>query len=155
MRIAKVSLWGILGVFSLLFFFTSCEESKIVEASNNDIVDFVDLVYPQLDTENSRWFFFSSASRPFGMVNLSPDTEVDGAWGSGYRYKVDTIQGFSHIHAWQLSGLSLLPVTVSEENKNTIFKDYKSKFSHEKEKVSPGYHYVELDKYRIRFTRTI
>jgi putative alpha-1,2-mannosidase len=34
----------------------------------------VDLVYPQLDTENSRWIFFSSACRPFGMVNLSPDT---------------------------------------------------------------------------------
>jgi putative alpha-1,2-mannosidase len=34
----------------------------------------VDLVFPQLDTENSRWIFFSSACRPFGMVNLSPDT---------------------------------------------------------------------------------
>ena len=34
----------------------------------------VDLVFPQLDTENSRWIFFSSACRLFGMVNLSPDT---------------------------------------------------------------------------------
>jgi len=58
----------------------------------------VDLVYPHLDSENSRWFFFSSASRPFGMVNLSPDTELNGAWGSGYRYKTDTIKGFSHVH---------------------------------------------------------
>ena len=33
----------------------------------------VDLVFPQLDSENSRWIFFSSACRPFGMVNLSPD----------------------------------------------------------------------------------
>ncbi|MFT6797494.1 MAG: putative alpha-1,2-mannosidase [Maribacter sp.] len=43
------------------------------------------MVYPQLDTEHSRWFFFASASRPFGMVHLSPDTEIEGAWGSGYR----------------------------------------------------------------------
>ena len=39
----------------------------------------VDLVYPLLDTENSRWFYFSSACRPFGMVNLSPDTQIGGA----------------------------------------------------------------------------
>ena len=154
MKIGKASLWSILGVFSLMLFFTSCEETKTVETPDTDSVDFVELVYPQLDTENSRWFFFSSASRPFGMVNLSPDTEVDGAWGSGYRYKVDTIQGFSHIHAWQLSGLSLLPVTVSEDNKNTIFRDYKSKYSHDKEKVSPGYHAVELDKYGIKVELT-
>ncbi|TQO36697.1 putative alpha-1,2-mannosidase [Arenibacter algicola] len=114
----------------------------------------VDLVYPQLDTENSRWFFFSSASRPFGMVNLSPDTEVDGAWGSGYRYKVDTIQGFSHIHAWQLSGLSVIPVTTTEENKKSIFKDFKSKFSHDKEKVSPGHHSLALEKYGINVELT-
>lgn len=109
-----------------------------------------DLVYPALDTENSRWFFFSSASRPFGMVNLSPDTEIDGAWGSGYRYKTDTIKGFSHIHAWQMSGVSVMPVTLSEANTNTIYQDFYSSFRHETEKISPGYHYVELDRYDIK-----
>lgn len=57
-----------------------------------------ELVYPQLDSENSRWIFFSSACRPFGMVNLCPDTRTNGDWGSGYHYEVDTIRGFSHIH---------------------------------------------------------
>jgi len=109
----------------------------------------VDLVYNHLDTENSRWFFFSSACRPFGMVNLSPDTEIGGAWGSGYRYLTDTVRGFSHIHAWQLSGLSVMPVTLTEENKGDIFTDFDSHFSHEKEKVSPGYQYLELDRYDI------
>ncbi len=109
----------------------------------------VDLVYPQLDTENSRWFLFSSACRPFGMVNLSPDTQLGGAWGSGYRYKTDTIKGFSHIHAWQLSGLSVMPVSISDANRKTVFNDFESKFSHETEKIAPGYHYVELDKHRI------
>lgn len=108
-----------------------------------------ELVYPLLDAANSRWFFFSSACRPFGMVNLSPDTKTSGAWGSGYLYDIDTIHGFSHIHAWQLSALSVMPVVITEENKTEIFNDYSSKFSHEKEKVAPGYHYVELEKYGI------
>src|SRR3546814_4474087 len=71
----------------------------------------VDLVQPLVDAANSRWFFFNSATRPFGMVNLSPDMEVDGDWGTGYRYHQDTIRCFSHIHGWQLSGIPVLPTT--------------------------------------------
>lgn len=126
--------------------FTACVEKPMVETVQAEPVD---LVYPLLDTENSRWFFFASANRPFGMVNLSPDTEVDGAWGSGYRYTNDTIHGFSHIHAWQLSGLSVLPVSIDGNNDKEIFKDFKSKFNHATEKIFPGYHYVELDRYGI------
>jgi predicted alpha-1,2-mannosidase len=110
----------------------------------------VDLVYPLLDSENSRWIFFSSASRPFGMVNLSPDTRINGDWGSGYRYEVDTIRGFSHIHEWQLSGLLVMPVTVTPENRISLFKDFSSKFSHATELVKPGYHSVILDRYSVK-----
>ena len=46
----------------------------------------VDLVNPFVDSHKSRWFYFNSASRPFGMVNLSPDTDTKGSWGSGYLY---------------------------------------------------------------------
>jgi predicted alpha-1,2-mannosidase len=113
----------------------------------------VDLVYPLLDTENSRWFFFSSACRPFGMVNLSPDTEVGGAWGSGYRYKSETVKGFSHIHAWQLSGPSVMPVVV-DGNEAEVFADGASSFSHATERVSPGYHVLELDRYGIKVELT-
>lgn len=73
--------------------FNSCAENQTKS------FDAASYVYPFLDSENSRWFFFSSATRPFGMVNLSPDTELNGAWGSGYRYKVDSVKGFSHVHA--------------------------------------------------------
>jgi len=110
----------------------------------------VDRVYPYLDAANSRWFFFSSASRPFGMVNLSPDTEIGGAWGSGYRYNTEEIKGFSHIHAWQLAGVSIMPVAKDKLDKNTIkniAKDYYSAFSHDKEIVKPGYHKVFLERY--------
>ncbi|MDO6516930.1 GH92 family glycosyl hydrolase [Zobellia uliginosa] len=148
---SKVSLYGI--CISLAVALSSCGAEN-QGPQTVEMVEPVDMVYPQLDTENSRWFFFSSASRPFGMVNLSPDTEVDGAWGSGYRYKVDTVQGFSHIHAWQLSGLSVMPVTIDDTNRKAIFTEFRSKFDHDKEMVSPGYHYLELEKYDINVELT-
>jgi len=110
----------------------------------------VDLVYPLLDSENSRWIFFSSASRPFGMVNLSPDTRIIGDWGSGYHYEVDTIRGFSHVHEWQISGLLVMPVTIPSTNKEALFTDFSSKFSHANETVKPGYHSVLLDRYSVK-----
>jgi len=108
----------------------------------------VDLVEPLVDAANSRWFFFSSATRPFGMVNLSPDMGLGGAWDSGYRYNQDTIRFFSHIHAWQLSGIPVLPTTGP--NKGHLGPHaYGSKFSHEEEIVKPGYHKVFLQDYGI------
>lgn len=145
-RLIKGVFWTFLATFSL----ASCKkQNRHLPGTKNHESKFVDLVYPQLDTENSRWFYFSSASRPFGMVNLSPDNEIDGAWGSGYRYKVDTIKGFSHVHGWQTSGLSVMPLSISDKNKTTAFTDFYSKFSHKKEKVSPGYHLIELERYGI------
>ena len=88
----------------------------------------VDLVRPLVDAANSRWFFFNSATRPFGMVNLSPDMKIDGAWQSGYRYNLDSIRSISHVHAWQLSGIPVLP--VSGDFKGHLGPDvYRSKFS--------------------------
>ncbi len=109
----------------------------------------VDLVYPQLDSENSRWIFFSSASRPFGMVNLCPDNRINGDWGSGYHYEVDTIKGFSHLHEWQISGLLVMPVTLPSAGKESLFTDFSSTFSHANETVKPGYHAVLLDRYSV------
>ncbi|KQC29547.1 GH92 family glycosyl hydrolase [Flagellimonas eckloniae] len=120
---------------------------KVSQPNLESSIAPVDMVYPQLDTENSRWFLFTSASRPFGMVNLSPDTQLKGTWGSGYRYEIDTIKGFSHIHGWQLSGLSVMPIVIKNGTKNIFYKDFYSKFSHDSEKVSPGYHSVHLNRY--------
>ncbi|MGJ8680921.1 GH92 family glycosyl hydrolase [Paraglaciecola sp.] len=110
--------------------------------------DPVDYVWPWLDSANSRWFYFNSATRPFGMVNLSPDTEINGAWGSGYRYNTLEVKGFNHVHAWQLSGLSVMPVS-SENSINDIRDDYYSAFSHDTETVKAGYHKLTLDRYAI------
>jgi predicted alpha-1,2-mannosidase len=116
-------------------------------------VEPVELVYPTLDSANSRWFFFDSASTPFGLVNLSPDTEVDGAWGSGYRYNDKEIKGFSHVHAWQLSALSVMP-SSSKLPLNELKKDFSSPFDHKNESIKPGYHQVFLDRPKINVELT-
>jgi len=108
----------------------------------------VQLVDPLIDTHKSRWFYFNSACRPFGMVNLSPDTDVKGTWNSGYLYGSKDIRCFSHIHAWQLSGIPVLPIT-GEMIGHQGMDAYKSPFSHDKETVRPGYHQVTLDRYGI------
>lgn len=90
---------------------------------------------------------FPGAVVPFGMVQLSPDTRVDGSWeGCGGYYNPDTvIYGFTHTH---LSGTGcsdygdvlIMPVINSNN-----FKTYSSKYSHLKEKASAGYYQVKLE----------
>ncbi len=146
MKLNRIFKIESIGIGFILIFLVSCKTGNPASLEKEQLVD---KVYPLLDTENSRWFFFSSASRPFGMMNLSPDTEIKGDWGSGYKYKTDTIRGYSHIHEWQMAGLSVMPVTISGENKKNIFTDFHSKFSHETEKITPGFHSLKLDRYQI------
>ena len=91
-------------------------------------VDFVD---PRIDTHQTRWIFFASASRPFGMVSLSPDTKLDGDWGAGYIYVEPYIRAFSHIHDWQLAGVPVMPI-VGRMNGHEGYEAYKAPFSHER-----------------------
>ncbi|MBI1343302.1 MAG: glycoside hydrolase family 92 protein [Terrimonas sp.] len=129
----------------LLFFQTGYLDGQNTSSA---LTEKVDLVEPMVDAANSRFFFFSSACRPFGMVNLSPDMVVNGTWGAGYRYNIDTVRCFSHIHGWQLSGIPVLPTTG-------VFKGqlgpdvYGSSFSHHDEKAQPGYHKLLLKDYGI------
>ena len=104
----------------------------------------VDWIKPEIDTVNPRYFYFSSACRPFGMVNLSPDTQPDKTWKSGYRYYDEKIECFSHIHGWQIAGLPVMPIT-----EQTDLANYASKFSHEDETIKAGYHKVVLQDHDI------
>ena len=110
--------------------------------------DLTQFVNPYIDTHNSRWFYFNSASRPFGMVNLSLDTQTKGSWESGYLYGDNQIRCFSHIHAWQLSGVPVMPI-VGEMTGHQGMDEYQSDFSHDDEVVQAGYHKVLLKKYGI------
>lgn len=146
MDLNKIYKTGRIAIGLTLVFLVSCNAQTALSLKKKQLSD---MVYPLLDTENSRWFYFSSASRPFGMVNLSPDTEISSDWGGGYKYTTDTIKGFSHVHEWQMSGVSVMPVTIAAKEKQTIFKDFYSGFSHKNETITPGYHSVKLDRYQI------
>jgi len=96
---------------------------------------------------------FPGATLPFGMVQLSPDTRIDGSWDgcSGYHYSDSIIYGFSHTHlsgtgASDYGDIMLMPTMGIDSLKP---EDYSSTFSHEKEKALAGYYSVHLDKYDI------
>lgn len=132
-----------------LKYIVSCLISfSVINSSFSQKTRPVDMVNPWVDTANSRWFFFNSASRPFGMVNLSPDTGVNSDWGSGYRYHSDSIKCFSHVHDWQLSGVPVMP-TNGDFKGHLGNAKYGSLFAHNKEVVKAGYHKVVLDAYNI------
>ena len=91
---------------------------------------------------------YPGAVVPHGMVQLSPDTRLEGWDGcSGYHYSDDYIYGFTHTH---LSGtgcsdygdILLMPMNGTPSMDNKI---YGSKFSHANEKAAPGYYSVQLD----------
>ena len=114
---------------------------------------------------------FPGACVPFGIVQLSPDTDtiphnIDGAYQervyeycAGYQYKDSTIVGFSHTHfngtghsdlgdvliMPSIGELKLRPGTADDPEKG-----YRSRFSHETEIASPGYYEVILDDYDIK-----
>lgn len=129
--------------FVRYLFLSLCLSAQILYAQKP-----VDLVNPFVDSYKSRWFFFSSASRPFGMVNLSPDTDTQSSWNSGYLYGSEHIRCFSHIHAWQMSGVAVMP-TVGEFKGHKGMDIYQSKFTHEGEIAKPGYHKVYLSDYDV------
>ena len=96
---------------------------------------------------------FPGATTPFGMVQLSPDTRIDGSWDgcSGYHYSDKTIYGFSHTHlngtgCSDYGDIMLMPTMGEPSFDNKI---YSSTFSHQNEKASAGFYSVKLDKHNI------
>src|ERR1044072_6754899 len=92
-----------------LFCFIACllSFSILLQAQLKKPVDYAD---PLIGTSESRWMLNPGASLPFGMVQLSPDNQGTD-WKAGYDYTLASISGFSHIHAWTMAGLSVMPTT--------------------------------------------
>lgn len=132
--------------------------------------DFVSYVNPMVGTKNMG-HTFPGAVMPFGMVQLSPETdtvayELNGNYNpnvykycSGYQYEDKTIVGFSHTHFSgtghsDLGDLLIMPTTGSlklnpgtQENPQS---GYRSRFSHENEISEPAFYSVLLDDYDIK-----
>ncbi|MDO1502401.1 GH92 family glycosyl hydrolase [Winogradskyella maritima] len=105
---------------------------------------------------------YPGASAPFGMMQLSPDTRLEGWDGcSGYHYTDSYIYGFSHTH---LSGTGisdygdvlLMPTNKPIFNNGADGKEgYRAHFSHDNEFAEPGYYKVKLDSVNIDVELTV
>ncbi len=116
----------------------------------------IDYVNPFIGT-GGHGHTYPGATTPFGMVQLSPDTRIDGWDGcGGYHYADTYVYGFSHTHlsgtgCSDLSDILFMPVTG---NPPLEYKEGKpafgSKFSHKNESAKAGYYQVFLDDYKIK-----
>lgn len=118
---------------------------------------------------------FPGAVVPFGMVQLSPDTDTipyatAGRYNrdvyrycAGYQYDDSTIVGFSHTHFSgtghsDLGDILIMPQTGRLQlNPGTAAapeKGYRSRFSHTTETARPGYYAVTLEDDDIRAEMT-
>ena len=119
----------------------------LITSFNLSAQNFVQYVDPFIGT-GGHGHTYPGATLPHGMVQLSPDTRLDGWDGcGGYHYSDNYIYGFTHTH---LSGtgvsdygdILLMPMTGDPSPDN---KKYGSVFSHANEKASAGFYSVKLD----------
>jgi predicted alpha-1,2-mannosidase len=114
--------------------------------------DFAKHVNPFIGT-GGHGHTFPGATVPYGMVQLSPDTRIDGSWDGcgGYHYSDNLIYGFSHTHlngtgVSDYGDIMLMPTMGKPSFDNKV---YSSTFSHANEKASAGFYSVKLDKHNI------
>ena len=152
---------------SLCLLIFSCGKTSPVSDSATDFTHYVN---PIIGT-NGMGHTFPGACAPFGIVQLSPDTDtvphdIDGEYQprvyeycAGYQHKDSTIVGFSHTHFSgtghsDLGDLLLIPVTgaikFNPGTQTDPDKGYRSRYRHETETATPGYYTVVLDDYHIK-----
>lgn len=97
---------------------------------------------------------FPGATRPFALVQVSPDTHIMG-WdaSSGYHYDDNQIYAFSHTHLsgtgiGDLGDVALLPFSGGDSIKPV------ATFKKETEKATPGYYAVRLDNFGVNVELT-
>ncbi|GGD32369.1 GH92 family glycosyl hydrolase [Pseudoxanthomonas indica] len=107
---------------------------------------------------------YPGATVPFGMVQLSPDTQIKPrkeayGWAAGYRHGDQTIVGFSHTHFSgtghsDLGDVLLMPISgevkLERGDATKPGSGYTSRFSHASEQAQPGYYAVTLQDYDVR-----
>lgn len=162
---------NIIYILSLSLFFCSCNDNNQQETTKSiPTVDYTQYVNPFIGT-SKMGHVFPGATTPFGMVQLSPQTNFevmfknDGSYNTetyeycaGYQHKDSTIIGFAHTnfsgtgHS-DLGDFLIMPTTgnlVLDPIESNDTKGFYSKFSHDNEEASPGYYKVDLDSYNIK-----
>ncbi|MBL1279084.1 MAG: GH92 family glycosyl hydrolase [Fluviicola sp.] len=123
--------------------------------------NLVDFVNPFIGT-GGHGHTYPGASAPFGFMQLSPDTRLDGWDGcGGYHHSDSVIYGFSHTHlsgtgVSDLGDVLLMPFSGKSTWNNGANGEngYNSSFSHEDEIANAGYYWVFLEKHGIEVELT-
>ncbi|MBI9060706.1 MAG: GH92 family glycosyl hydrolase [Marinilabiliaceae bacterium] len=125
---------------------------------NKQGIDILSYVDPLIGT-GGHGHTYPGVTRPFGMVQVGPSNYSKGwDWCSGYHYSDTVLQGFAHTHlsGTGLSGLGDILIMPTSGKLFLVpgtdeFPDegYSSRWSHKREKASPGVYQVYLDDYDI------
>ena len=135
-------------VWTAFFIMTGGIQSAVVAQKPQSLTQYVN---PFIGT-GGHGHTFPGASLPFGMMQLSPDTRLEGWDGcSAYHGSDSVIYGFSHTH---LSGtgcsdygdILIMPVSGPVNLKDY---GYASPFSKKDEFAKPGYYRVNLLKNQV------
>ena len=157
-----------------LIILTSCSKKNTktgLNASESEKADYTQYVNPFIGT-SKMGHVFPGASAPFGMVQLSPQTNFevifkeDGSYNgetyeycAGYQYRDSTIIGFAHTNLSGTGHSDLGDFLVMPTAGDLVLEPLKTKggskgfystFSHAKEEASPGYYKVDLDSYDVK-----
>ncbi|MDR0560601.1 MAG: GH92 family glycosyl hydrolase [Prevotellaceae bacterium] len=138
-------------LFAATALFASCGQRQ--QLSDNDFADYVN-PFTGADLTGHT---YPGAITPFGMVQVSPDTKIDGWEGcSGYHYMDTLVYGFSHTHlngtgCADYNDVLLMPFAGKA---SVINSEYRSAFSHDNETAAPGYYSVLLHNSNIRVELT-
>ncbi len=143
----------LLYVVLLMMVGLSCNQPT---GKSEPITDFVN---PFIGTD-AHGHTYPGALVPYGMVQLSPDTDTeDWDWCSGYHASDNSLMGFSHTHVsgtgvGEMGDVMFMPITGEVKfepgSKENPDEGYRSRFSKETEIAKPGYYSVHLDDYGIK-----
>lgn len=144
---------------SLLFIVLALLSACVSKNPCKQPIEWVDV---QLGATHCRWFFYTPASLPFGMAKLAPTTDAYGSMGSwlpnGYDDRHTSIEGFAHLHEFQIGGIVTMPTTGALKTvPGTLEKPetgYRSTFDKTTEEATPGFYGVTLADYGVKVELT-
>jgi predicted alpha-1,2-mannosidase len=143
-----------------------CTHSLLAQSSSENLIQYVN---PFIGT-HKMGHTYPGATVPFGMVQLSPETDTllyehNGKYNgpvykycAGYQYDDPTIVGFSHTHFSgtghsDLGDILVMPtqgkLQLNSGTEDHPERGYRSVFSHSSESAEPNYYRVKLDDHQI------
>lgn len=155
--------------YLLTIFLIYCLFTEL-NAQSNDSENLIRYVNPLIGT-HKMGHTYPGATVPFGMVQLSPDTDTlfyehQGKYNgpvykycAGYQYDDPTIVGFSHTHFSgtghsDLGDILVMPteglLQLNPGTEDHPEKGYRSAFSHSTEVAEPNYYKVMLEDHQIK-----